>query len=47
MEKVGLTVISVQDLHVLFDTIIDVISGSSYNPAAPFQMLVSDLGYSD
>jgi GTP-binding protein len=36
-----------KDLDVLFDTIIDVIPGPSYDPSAPFQMLVSDLGYSD
>jgi len=35
------------NLHVLFDTIIEKTSGPSYDPAAPFQMLVSDLGYSD
>jgi len=35
------------NLHVLFDTIIDKTSGPSYDPTAPFQMLVSDLGYSD
>jgi GTP-binding protein len=36
-----------KDLHVLFDTIIDVIPGPTYDRSAPFQMLVSDLGYSD
>jgi GTP-binding protein len=36
-----------KDLDVLFDTIIDVIPGPSYDPSAPFQMLVSDLDYSD
>jgi GTP-binding protein len=36
-----------KDLHLLFDTIIAQIPGPSYNPAAPFQMRVSDLGYSD
>jgi len=36
-----------KDLHVLFDTILDMIPGPSYDPGAPFQMLVSDLGYSD
>jgi GTP-binding protein len=35
------------DLTVLFDTIVAAIPGPSYDPAAPFQMLVSDLGYSD
>jgi GTP-binding protein len=36
-----------QNLHVLFDTILDMIPGPSHDPGAPFQMLVSDLGYSD
>ena len=36
-----------KDLHVLFDTILDMIPGPSHDPGAPFQMLVSDLGYSD
>ena len=36
-----------KNLHVLFDTILDMIPGPSHDPAAPFQMLVSDLGYSD
>ncbi len=36
-----------EDLHVLFDTIIEAVPGPSYNPGEPFQMLVSDLGYSD
>ncbi len=36
-----------KNLHVLFDTIIDRIPGPSHDPDAPFQMLVSDLGYSD
>ncbi|KPJ78267.1 MAG: GTP-binding protein TypA [Deltaproteobacteria bacterium SG8_13] len=36
-----------ENLHVLLDTIIENISGPSYDPAAPFQMLVSDVGYSD
>ncbi|MDM8541126.1 translational GTPase TypA [Desulfococcaceae bacterium HSG9] len=35
------------NLHLLFDTIIKEIDGPSYNPDSPFQMLVSDLGYSD
>ena len=35
------------DLHVLFDTIRNEIPGPSHDPEAPFQMLVSDLGYSD
>jgi len=37
----------VPHLHELFDTIIDEMPAPSYDPAAPFQMLVSDLGYSD
>ena len=35
------------DLKVLLDTIVDEIPAPSYDPEAPFQMLVSDLGYSD
>ena len=35
------------NLTVLFDTIVDEMPAPSYNPDAPFQMLVSDLGYSD
>ena len=35
------------NLHPLFDMIIDSIPAPSYNPEEPFQMLVSDLGYSD
>ena len=38
---------NITHLHILFDTIIEKISGPSYDPNAPFQMLVSDLGYSD
>jgi len=36
-----------QDLHVLMDTILEEIPGPCHDPEAPFQMLVSDLGYSD
>ena len=36
-----------RNLHVLFDTILDMIPGPSHDSGAPFQMLVSDLGYSD
>ncbi|HBN26543.1 MAG TPA: translational GTPase TypA [Desulfobacteraceae bacterium] len=36
-----------ENLHVLFDTILQEIPCPSYNPDTPFQMLVSDLGYSD
>jgi len=35
------------NLHVLFDTLIEKTSGPKYDPEAPFQILVSDLGYSD
>jgi GTP-binding protein len=35
------------NLHLLLDTILEGIPGPSYDPEAPFQMLVSDLGYSD
>jgi len=35
------------DLQVLLDTILNEIPAPSYHPEAPFQMLVSDLGYSD
>ena len=36
-----------QNLNALFETIIEEIPGPAYDPAAPFQLLVSDLGYSD
>ena len=36
-----------ENLHLLFDAILDVVPGPSYDPDAPFQMRVSDLGYSD
>jgi GTP-binding protein len=36
-----------RNLHLLFDTIIKMIPGPRYDPGAPFQMLVSDLSYSD
>lgn len=36
-----------ENLHVLFDTILKEIPGPSHDPDKPFQMLVSDLGYSD
>ncbi len=35
------------NLNELFDIIIKAIPAPSYNPEEPFQMLVSDLGYSD
>jgi GTP-binding protein len=35
------------NLHLLFDTILETIPGPSFDPQAPFQMRVSDLGYSD
>nr|WP_320016619.1 translational GTPase TypA [uncultured Desulfobacter sp.] len=37
----------VDNLKVLFDIIINEMPAPSYDPDAPFQMLVSDLGYSD
>lgn len=37
----------VDNLKVLLDIIIDEMPAPSYDPDAPFQMLVSDLGYSD
>ncbi|MEJ2219790.1 MAG: translational GTPase TypA [Desulfobacterales bacterium] len=36
-----------KNLHALMDTILEEIPGPFYDPLAPFQMLVSDLGYSD
>ena len=36
-----------KNLHVLFDTVLEAIPGPSHDAEAPFQMLVSDLGYSD
>jgi GTP-binding protein len=36
-----------RDLHVLLDTIIEQLPPPVIDPKAPFQMLVSDLGYSD
>ncbi|MBW1899034.1 MAG: translational GTPase TypA [Deltaproteobacteria bacterium] len=38
---------STNNLHLLFDTILKEIPPPSHNPGEPFQMLVSDLGYSD
>ena len=35
------------NLHVLFETVLAKIPGPAYDPQAPLQMLVSDLGYSD
>jgi GTP-binding protein len=35
------------DLSLLLDTIVKEIPGPSYDPEAPFQMLISNLGYSD
>jgi GTP-binding protein len=35
------------NLHPLLDMIVERIPGPHYDPAVPFQMLVSDLGYSD
>ncbi|MBN1930581.1 MAG: translational GTPase TypA [Desulfobacterales bacterium] len=36
-----------KNIHILFDTILQQIPGPVYDPKEPFQMLVSDLGYSD
>jgi len=36
-----------KDIFILMDTILDEIPGPSHDPAEPFQMRVSDLGYSD
>jgi GTP-binding protein len=36
-----------RDLHLLFDAILAEVPGPTYDPVAPFQMRVSDLGYSD
>ncbi|MDL2330165.1 translational GTPase TypA [Desulfosarcina sp. OttesenSCG-928-A07] len=36
-----------RDLHLLFDAILSEIPPPRFDPDAPFQMLVSDLGYSD
>jgi len=36
-----------QNLHPLLDLIIEAVPAPSFDPEAPFQMLVSDLGYSD
>ncbi len=36
-----------KNLNILFDTILKEIPPPSYDPDEPFQMLVSDLGYSD
>ncbi|RPI77854.1 MAG: translational GTPase TypA [Desulfobacteraceae bacterium] len=36
-----------RDLHLLMDMILEEIPGPRHDPEAPFQMLVSDLGYSD
>ncbi|RJQ50716.1 MAG: translational GTPase TypA [Desulfobacteraceae bacterium] len=36
-----------ENLHLLLDTILEEVPGPAHDPEAPFQMLVSDLGYSD
>jgi len=36
-----------ENLHLLFDLIVDQVPAPACSPDAPFQMLVSDLGYSD
>lgn len=38
---------SASNIHCLLDAILEEISAPVYDPDAPFQMLVSDLGYSD
>jgi GTP-binding protein len=38
---------STENLHILFETILKEIPPPAYNPNAAFQMMVSDLGYSD
>ncbi|MDC7232187.1 MAG: translational GTPase TypA [Spirochaetales bacterium] len=47
----GIAKINMEDeadnLHVLLDTILDEVSPPAYNDAEPFQMLVTDLSYSD
>ncbi|MBF0226038.1 MAG: translational GTPase TypA, partial [Desulfobacterales bacterium] len=47
----GIAKVSINDdaknLNILFDTIVNKIPSPVYDPSAPFQMLVSDLGYSD
>ncbi|MFO7840190.1 MAG: translational GTPase TypA [Desulfosalsimonadaceae bacterium] len=35
------------NLHILFDSILEQIPPPAYDPDAPFQMLVADLGYND
>jgi len=37
----------VDNLHILFDLIVKEMPPPAFDPEAPFQMLVSDLGYSD
>lgn len=36
-----------ENMHALFETILETIPGPVHDPAQPFQMLVADLGYSD
>jgi GTP-binding protein len=36
-----------ENLHLLFDAVLEAVPGPRYDPEAPFQMRVSDLGYSD
>jgi GTP-binding protein len=45
--KAGLTPTLDEDLHVLFDTIIKDIPGPDVDADAPFQMLVTNLGYDE
>ena len=47
----GIAKINLEDetdnLHILLDTILESVPAPSFDPAEPFQMLVSDLSYSD
>ena len=45
--KAGLTAELDDNLHVLFESILDNISGPIVDPEAPFQMLVTNLGYDE
>ncbi|HDQ41553.1 MAG TPA: translational GTPase TypA [Desulfonatronum sp.] len=36
-----------ENLHPLFEAIVQMIPGPTFDPSKPFQMLVADLGYSD
>jgi len=45
--KAGLSAELDDNLHVLFESILDNISGPIVDPEAPFQMLVTNLGYDE